>query len=147
MKRIIQQRQKKLCAFWRSMWAIMAGEREEELMSIKQIRAALEKALLHDGAMSNDLYSNVLKDFTDELQQSLIADNDDYIFTVVEEDKAVAMVLLERSGQIYINEQARARLQELWPAAYASNMQQFIPFFAQQLNQGQLPINGVKVAK
>lgn len=116
-------------------------------MSIKQIRAALEKALLHDGAMSNDLYSNVLEDFTDELQQSLIADHDDYIFTVVEEDKAVAMVLLERSGQIYINEQARARLQELWPAAYASNMQQFIPFFAQQLNQGQLPINGVKVAK
>lgn len=116
-------------------------------MSIKQIRAALEKALLHEGAMDNNLYSNVLKDVTDELRQSMIEDNDEYIFTLVEENKSVAMVLMERSGQIYINEQARAKLQELWPLAYESNMQQFIPFLAQQLNRGELPINGVKVVK
>lgn len=42
------------------------------------------------------------------------------------------MVLIEKSGQVYINEQARERLQALWPIAYKSNIQKLIPVFAQQ---------------
>ena len=57
------------------------------------------------------------------------------------------MVLIEKSGQVYINEQARERLQALWPMAYKSNIQKLIPVFAQQLHEGELPINGVKTIK
>jgi len=38
------------------------------------------------------------------------------------------MVLIEKSGQIYINEQAREKLKALWPAAYESNMKQLMCF-------------------
>ena len=57
------------------------------------------------------------------------------------------MVLIEKSGQVYINEQARKKLQALWPVAYESNMKKLIPAFAQQLHAGELPINGVKTIK
>jgi hypothetical protein len=56
----------------------------------------------------------------------------------------VAMVLIEKSGEVYINEQAREKLKALWPAAYERNMKQLIPVIAQQLHEGALPINGVK---
>ena len=54
------------------------------------------------------------------------------------------MVLIEKSGEVHINEQAREKLQALWPVAYTSNMKKLIPAFAQQLHQGELAINGVK---
>src|SRR5690606_8941096 len=47
-------------------------------------------------------------------------------------------------GHVYINEQAREKLKALWPAAYESNMRRLIPVFAMQLNEGEIPINGVK---
>ena len=56
--------------------------------------------------------------------------------------------LLDRDcyREAYINEQAREKLQALWPVGYTSNMKKLIPAFAQQLHQGELPINGVKTA-
>jgi hypothetical protein len=54
------------------------------------------------------------------------------------------MVLVEASGEVRINEQARDRLKEIWPLAYESNLQQFIPEFAEELSEGQIPITGVK---
>ncbi len=80
----------------------------------------------------------------DELKSSLTADQDDYIFAVTENSGHVAMVLIEKAGQVYINEQAREKLQALWPDAYVSNIKQLIRAFARQLHQGELPINGVK---
>src|SRR5262245_38814114 len=77
---------------------------------------------------------------------SLAADRDDYIFAVTENSGHVAMVLIEKSGHVYINEQAREKLQALWPVGYTSNMKKLIPACAQQLHQGELPINGVKTA-
>ena len=82
----------------------------------------------------------------DDLQSSITADQDDYIFTVTENNGDVAMVLIEKSGQVYINEQARERLQALWPVGYTGNMKNFIPSFARQLSRGELPITGVKTA-
>jgi hypothetical protein len=56
------------------------------------------------------------------------------------------MVLMERSGKIYINELARDKLRDLWRDAYLHNMKKLIPVFAKQLNDGVIPINGVKTA-
>ncbi len=116
-------------------------------MTAKKIEQLLKKTLLDDGAMQYGLYEYELEEQLDDLKASLAADQDDYIFTVTENRGDVAMVLIEKSGQVYINEQARNKLQALWPIAYESNMKKLIPAFAQQLHAGELPINGVKTIK
>ena len=113
-------------------------------MTAKQIEKRLEHTLMHDDAMQYGLYTYELEEVLDELKSSLAHDQDDYIFAVTENSGHVAMVLIEQSGHVYINEQAREKLKALWPAAYESNMKQLIPVFAQQLDEGALPINGVK---
>jgi gamma-glutamyl:cysteine ligase YbdK (ATP-grasp superfamily) len=113
-------------------------------MTAKHIEKILQQTLLHDAAMHYGLYEYELEELLDELTSSLLADQDNYIFAVTANSGHVAMVLIEQSGQVYINEQAREQLQALWPVAYTSNMTQLIPAFAQQLHQGELPINGVK---
>lgn len=114
------------------------------LMAAKHIEKRLEQTLLHNGEMQYGLYEYELEEFLDELKSSLAEDNDDYIFAVTENSGPVAMVLIEKSGQVHINARARGKLQALWPAAYESNLKQLIPAFAKQLNEGELPINGVK---
>ena len=114
-------------------------------MTAKHIERLLEQALLHDGAMHYGLYEYELAELLDELTASLVEDQDDYIFAVTENSGHVAMVLLEKSGQVYINEEAREQLRVLWPVMYESTMQQLIPALAQQLHAGELPINGVKM--
>ena len=116
-------------------------------MTAKNIEKLLKQTLLHDGSMQYGLYEHELEELLDELKSSLVADKDDYIFAVTENSGHVAMVLIEKSGQVYINEQAREKLQVLWPVAYKSNIQKLIPVFAQQLHEGELPINGVKTIK
>jgi|SRR5215471_184219 len=113
-------------------------------MTAKHIEKLLEQTLLRDGAMQYGLYEHELEELLDELKSSLAEDKDDYIFAVTENSGHVAMVLIEQSGQVHSNEQAREKLRELWPAAYASNMRKLIPEFAKQLHEGELPINGVK---
>jgi hypothetical protein len=66
---------------------------------------------------------------------------------VTENHGDVAMVLVEQSGDVHINEQARTKLQALWPAAYERNLQRLIPAFAKQLHAGEIPINGVKTVR
>lgn len=112
-----------------------------------KIKELLEQALLYDGEMSYALYEHELEGVLDEFRASLIKDKDDFIFTVTENRGHVAMVLIEKSGQIHINEQAREKLKALWPAAYEINLRRFIPDFAKQLSKNELPINGVKIVR
>ena len=113
-------------------------------MTAKNIEKRLEQTLIHDEAMQYGLYTYEFEEALDELKSSLAHDRDDDIFAVTENSGHVAMVLLEPSGQVYINEQAKEKLQALWPVTYERNMKQLIPVFAQQLHAGALPINGVK---
>ena len=106
-------------------------------MTSKKTEKLLKQALIHDGEMHYRLYEH-------ELKSSLAKDKDDYIFSVTENSGHVAMVLIENSGQVHINEEAREKLKAFWPATYESNMKKLIPLFAKQLNTGELPINGVK---
>jgi frataxin-like iron-binding protein CyaY len=116
-------------------------------MTTKTIETLLTQALLNNGKMELALYEHELEEHLDFLKTSLKQDKEDYIFTVTENTGHVAMVLIEKSGKIYINEQAREKLQSLWPAAYESNIKGFIPSFAKQLAEGELPITGVIVTK
>jgi hypothetical protein len=126
-----------LTSLWPHLFTPFAQKMSEVLpMTAKNIERLLEQTLLHDGAMQYGLYEYELEELVDELTASLAADQDDYIFAVTENSGHVAMVLIEKSGQVHINEQAREKLRALWPATYASNMQQLIPAFAKQLHAG-----------
>ena len=116
-------------------------------MTAKKIAKLLEQALIHDGEMQYALYEYELEELLDELRSSMAKDKDDYIFAVTENSGDVAMVLIKKSGQSYINEQAREQLRALWPVAYESNMKRLIPAFAKQLHEGEIPINGVKTVR
>jgi hypothetical protein len=116
-------------------------------MSARRIAKLLTQALLRDDEMHPTLYDHELAGVVDELKASLAHDSDDYIFTVTENRGHVAMVLIEKTGEVHINEAAREKLKAFWPVAYERNMKRFIPDFAQQLAVGELPINGVKTAK
>ena len=116
-------------------------------MTVRTIRQRLEQALLQDGPMRHELYAFELEGLLDHLKASMAQDRDEYIFAVTENNGDVAMVLVEQSGDVHINEQARIKLQALWPAAYARNMQRLIPAFARQLHAGEIPINGVKTVR
>src|SRR6266446_2444057 len=113
-------------------------------MTAKHIEKRLEQTLMHDEAMQYGLYQYELEEVLDELKSSLAHDKDDYIFAVTENSGHVAMVLIEKTGHVYINEQAKEKLKALWPVAYERNMKQLIPVLAKQLHEGALPINGVK---
>ena len=117
------------------------------LMAKKKIETLLKNALLHNGAMAYALYKHELEEIVNDLQSSMKKDKDDYIFTVTENRGDVAMVLIEKSGEVYINEEAREKLKILWLASYATNLQRLIPVFARQLQKNELPINGVKVSR
>ena len=69
-------------------------------MTAKKIEKFLKKTLLDDGAMQYGLYEYELEEQLDDLKASLVADQDDYIFTVTENRGDVAMVLIEKSGQV-----------------------------------------------
>jgi hypothetical protein len=53
-------------------------------MSARKIEKLLRQALLHDGKMQRQLYEYELAEVVDEMRQSLVEDNDDYIFAVTE---------------------------------------------------------------
>jgi hypothetical protein len=116
-------------------------------MAVKKIEKLLNQVLLNEEKMEYALYEHELVEILDDLKLSMKKDKDDYIFTVTENRGHVAMLLIEKSGMIYINELARERLKTLWNLAYESNMEKLIPDFAQQLCKGELPIHGVKVAE
>ena len=115
-------------------------------MSVKKIEQVLRQALIQDGEMKKSLYEYELRNLLNELKSSMAQDKDNFIFAVTEHSGYVAMLLVEKSGQVYINEQAREKLISLWPVAYENNMKKLIPVFSRQLSNGEIPINGVKIA-
>ena len=113
-------------------------------MTENQLKKLLAKTLLRDGVMHYSLYEYELEESLEEFKLSLDADQDDYIFAVTENSGHIAMVLIDKSGEVYINEQARDKLQTVCQDAYDRNIRLLIPTFARQLHSGVLPINGVK---
>ena len=118
----------------------------------KDLKIVLKNALLNDGKMEYELYEYEFEELLDELLASLIEDKDDFLFAITTHKNDVtghedtAMVLIEPSGTVHINELARDKLKEEWKGGYEGNMKKLIPDFAKQLYEGEIPINGVKAA-
>jgi hypothetical protein len=120
--------------------------------TVKELRTVLENALLNDGKMEYGLFEYEFEELLDEFKESVIQDKDDFLFAITTHKNDVtgkedaAMVLIEKSGEVHINELARDKLKEEWEGAYERNIKKLIPSFAKQLHQGDIPVNGVKTA-
>ncbi len=113
----------------------------------KRIEKVLTSALLDDGEMIHALYEYDLAEHIDEWYDGLLADKDQFVFVVTENKDHVAMVLITEDKTIYINEDAREKLKTVWSLPYITNMKQLIPMIADDLANGELMANGVKIAK
>jgi hypothetical protein len=119
-------------------------------MTKRDIKKALENTLLNNEKMAIELYEYELEEMLDDLKESLFEDKDDSIFalTVHKNDETLkhdtALVLIEQSGEVHINEAAKNRLKVIWLGSYAVNMRKLLPDFVEQLNAGEIPINGIK---
>ncbi len=76
----------------------------------------------------------------------LVADKNEFVFAVTVHSGDVAMVLITRDKKLYINEEAREVLKEIWNKAYRNNINRLIPLMAQNLSDGNISVNGVKTA-
>ena len=115
---------------------------------MKKTKAKAKTHVIHsifqDAKMDRRLYEFELDDIVEELKNSLIEDNDDFIFSITENNGGVAMLLIEPPGKVYINEDARDRLKELWGEAYSNNIVKLTPHFINELTSGRLPVQGIK---
>jgi hypothetical protein len=120
--------------------------------TVKDIKKVLEKTLLKDGKMELDLYEYEFVELLDEFKESVIEDKDDFLFAVtthkndITGNEDTAMVLIDKSGEVHINESAWDKLKDEWKGAYERNIKKLIPDFAKQLYEGEIPINGIKIA-
>ena len=112
----------------------------------KAIQNRLRKALVLNGDMSYALYKYELEEHLAYWRAGMIRDRDEFLFVVKEHSGDVAMLLLTAKGELFINEQAREKLQSLWraPGVYASNLKLFLPMMAELLESGELWVTGVK---
>ena len=80
----------------------------------KRIEKVLTTALLDDGEMIHALYEYDLAKHIDEWYEGLLADKEQIVFVVTENNGHVAMVLITEDKTIYINEEAREKLKARW---------------------------------
>ncbi|MDA1043917.1 MAG: hypothetical protein O3C57_01700 [Verrucomicrobia bacterium] len=115
-----------------------------DIVRKRRIENRLRKALLQNGKMEHSLYEFELEEHLEYWYQGLKTDRDEFVFAVTENSGDVAMVLITDEKTVHINEQAKAKLFELWPLAYQTNMKQLIPMMAAELANDIIAVNGVK---
>ena len=113
----------------------------------KEIKRLLKKALLQGGKMEYGLYEYDLEEHVDYLYDGLKRDKDEFVFAVNENTGHVAMVLIMPDKTLYLNDEARGKLQEIWPETYEYNMKRLIPTMVNDLVSGNIAVNGVKTLK
>lgn len=115
----------------------------------KAIQTSLHRALILDGPMSLALYAHELREHVAYWRKGMRRDKDDFLFVATEHSGEVAMLFLTKKGELFINEDARQQLQLAWkaPGVYVGNMMLMIPAMAQQLEQGEIWVTGVKTKR
>ena len=114
-------------------------------MTVKNLEILLQRVLFNNWGMEYELYKYELEGQLEELADHLVEVEGDYLFMLTENNGYMAMVLLENTGAVHINEKARDRLRALWPKTYTTNLQQVIPFFAKQLHAGGRPLFSIEI--
>jgi len=119
-------------------------EKFVNLMKKRRIERLLREALLRGGKMELALYEYELEEHIEYWYEGLKADRDEFVFVVTENSGDVAMALITEDKTVFINEDARKKLQGFWPRTYNANMKKLIPWMARDLANDILSVNGVK---
>ena len=107
-----------------------------------QITNCLYNALILEGEMKYDLYEYEIEDLLPIWQEELKTDPKEYIFVVTVNVDDVAMVLLTKKGEIFINEEARNKLKIIWKSHYTNSIKSIIPSMVKKLMKDELPVIG-----
>lgn len=111
------------------------------------MESALRKALLNDGEMVYELYEWEMEEHLEYWRKGMHEDKDEFVFVLDERKGAVAMVLITKNDELFINEEARDKLKVLWEGAYIYNIEKLMPLFVDQLSKDILSVNGLKYVK
>lgn len=111
----------------------------------KRIEKLLQKALLQEGPMAYALYEHELVEHLDDWYKGLVADRNEFVFAVTENSGDTAMVLITKERDVYVNEEARKKLSQMWGPAYKPNMKRLIPVMAEELANDIIAVNGVTI--
>ncbi|MCG9885037.1 MAG: hypothetical protein MH825_05580 [Cyanobacteria bacterium] len=111
----------------------------------KALERHIRNVFLNDEMFSIEAFLEILEAEIDELSESKWIDEEDYIFAVAELRGRLGMVLIDQADEVYANEDARAMLKKLWPAAYEKNIIRLIPNMVEDLIGGDRFTMGVTV--
>jgi hypothetical protein len=113
--------------------------------SLSKIRELLHKALILNGEMVYALYQHEVEEHIPYWKQGMRRDGEDFLFVVTEHSGHVAMVLIEKDGKCFVNEQARDQLRSIWhtKGVYENNITLMIPAMADSLFNDELFVTGV----
>jgi hypothetical protein len=114
------------------------------MTSKKKIAADLQSALSGQSPLSIDIYVEVLADYEDEFKASLDRDADDALLCMLADDGDVAMMVIERDGSIYRNENTLKKLQAMWRQSFDTNVQTLVPILSDHISQKNLGVAGIK---
>ncbi len=112
----------------------------------KQIKNILHKALLLNGEMKIALYKYELEEHISYWKDGLKKDKEDFMYAVIEHSGDVAKLLITNNDELYINEEARNKLMQLWQKNYQKNIEMFLPFMAKELAKNIISVTGVRIA-
>jgi hypothetical protein len=112
-----------------------------------ELEILLHNALIRKGKMSYELYEYDVEEHIDYWYEGLLNDNDEFVFALNENSGDVAMVLITLDKKLYINEDARKKLREIWPKTYKKNIKLLLPKIANDLANDIISVNGVKTMK
>ena len=114
------------------------------MVSSKKIVTQLEDALHGRKPLSLDLYVEVLASHETKLKESLDNDADDALLCMIADGGDVAMLVIYWDGSICRNDEARAKLREMWGISFDQNAKVMAPIFADHISQRNLGVAGIK---
>jgi hypothetical protein len=120
---------------------------KNKFMRTREISSALRKVFLKGGSMSLSLYQKELAEHIDEWYEELKQDQENLAYVVTEKDGDVAMLIIDQDKNIYVNEDARAKLAVVWAKNYINNMNLLLPSIVDRIDEYGLAIDGIMIMK
>jgi len=92
-----------------------------------------------------NFYKYELEENVSTIKKGIIDDGEDFAIVITENKGNVAMFLITKNDELYINEKARGKLNSMWIKTYEFNVNYFLPSIVAVLKTGHYWINGVKL--
>jgi len=114
-------------------------------MGIREISSGLRKTLLQAENMSLSLYEEKIAVDIDGWYNRLKADGEDYVLLITEKSGDIAMALIGKDKNIYVNEEARAQLSKMWGKNFTKEVKFLIPRIADDIDGYIVSVIGITV--